>query len=57
MMCRKSSNNWDCDGRVGRWWAGELSKEGNFLFSVVMGFLPTYSLAEGLLNQKDMSLI
>lgn len=46
---QKSRNNGDGAGaRV-----GELGKEENFLFGMVMGFLPAYSVAEGLLIQKN----
>lgn len=38
-------------------WGLELGKAGNIVFSMVMGFVPAYSVTDGLLNQKNMSLI
>lgn len=35
----------------------ELGKVGSFVFSMIMGFVPAYSVTDGLLNQKKMSLI
>lgn len=46
---QKSRNNGDGTGGQ----VGELGKEENFLFGMVMGFLPAYSVAEGLLIQKN----
>lgn len=34
-----------------------LGKVGSFVFSMIMGFVPAYSVTDGLLNQKNMSLI
>lgn len=50
---QKSGNNGVSDER----WGLELRKAGNFLFSMVMGFVPAYSVTDGLLNKKNLSLI
>lgn len=37
-------------------WGLELRKAENFMFTMVMGFVPAYSVTDGFLNQKNMSL-
>lgn len=50
---QKSASNGDSD----EGWGLALRKVGNFLSSMVMGFIPAYSVTDGLLNQKNMILI
>lgn len=50
---QKNGSNGDSDEK----WVLEQGKAGKFVFSMVMGFVPAYSVTDELPKQKNMSLI